>query len=351
MRFSLLGLAFIWSVFLPAQTITIQPYLQDGAPTSMTILWETDSLEGSEVEWGLTDTLGNLQTGIAYPSEGDRRIHEVTLNGLQRFTTYYYRVKTSNAVSPTYHFKTPPFASDEKSFRMVAMSDMQRDGSKPDKFREIAEDGILEYFQESYGPEVTENLGLVLIPGDLAENGNNFPQWENHFFKPAEKLFSQVPVYPVLGNHENNSNYYFAYFKMPENGSVGYEEHWWYKDYGNVRIIGLNSNGGFANQTQLDWLVDVLNETCSADSIDFVFAQLHHPFKSELWTPGESNFTGAVIERMENFTEACGKPSIHFFGHTHAYSRGQSRDHKHLWINVATAGGAIDNWGEFPNFD
>ncbi len=81
------------------------------------------------------------------------------------------------------------------------------------------------------------------------------------------------------------------------------------------------------------------------------FAQLHHPYKSELWTPGESDFTGEVITRLEQFTANCQKPSIHFFGHTHGYSRGQSRDHKHLWINVATAGGAIDNWGEFPNFD
>ncbi|NNE25845.1 MAG: hypothetical protein HKN09_03295, partial [Saprospiraceae bacterium] len=79
--------------------------------------------------------------------------------------------------------------------------------------------------------------------------------------------------------------------------------------------------------------------------------QLHHPHKSELWTPGESDFTGEVISRLEQFSSACNKPSLHLFGHTHGYSRGQSRDHKHLWINVATAGGAIDNWGEFPNFD
>ncbi|NNE13514.1 MAG: hypothetical protein HKN51_00970 [Saprospiraceae bacterium] len=58
-----------------------------------------------------------------------------------------------------------------------------------------------------------------------------------------------------------------------------------------------------------------------------------------------------VIDSLENFTSLSNKPSIHFFGHTHGYSRGQSRDHKHLWVNVATAGGAIDNWGEFPNAD
>jgi hypothetical protein len=63
------------------------------------------------------------------------------------------------------------------------------------------------------------------------------------------------------------------------------------------------------------------------------------------------DYTGDVISRMETFSTDCGKPSIHFFGHTHGYSRGQSRDHNHLWVNAATAGGAIDNWGEFPNQD
>ena len=64
-----------------------------------------------------------------------------------------------------------------------------------------------------------------------------------------------------------------------------------------------------------------------------------------------TDFTGQVIELLENFSSLCGKPSIHFFGHTHAYSRGQSRDHKHLWVNVATAGGNIDYWGEFAQND
>lgn len=337
--------------YLQAQTIKVQPYLQDATPTSIYILWETDSLSESIVEWGLTDVLGNSTTGTADSSVNTARIHEVKLEGLTRFTKYFYRVKTGNAISEIYTFKTPPFASDQESFRIIAMSDMQRDGAFPDKFQEIVEDGVIDYLADEFGGETIDNLALVLIPGDLVSNGNNYNSWKNTFFDPAQNLFSEVPVYPVPGNHENNSDYFFQYFKMPENGTVGFEEHWWYKDYGNTRIIGLDSNNPFTNQEQLDWLDDILDMTCASDSIDFVFAQLHHPHKSELWTPGESNYTGDVIERLESFSSLCGKPSIHFFGHTHGYSRGNSRDHKHLWINAATAGGAIDNWGEFPNFD
>ena len=332
-------------------SIRVSPYLQDASPNAITIMWETDRGEESVVEWGLSNALGNTTRGTAQPSEGAARIHEVTLTGLERFTKYYYRVKTGSAISDIYSFKTPPFASDKESLRLVAMSDMQRDGAFPDKFQEMVQEGVIDYLNTEYGGELIDNLGLVLIPGDLVVNGNNYNSWEETFFTPGQNLFNQVPVYPVPGNHENNAVYFFQYFKLPNNGTAGFEEHWWYKDYGNLRIIGLDSNNPFSNQEQLDWLDQTLDEACAADSIDFVFAQLHHPHLSELWTPGESDYTGEVITRMEQFTTDCGKPSIHFFGHTHGYSRGNSRDHKHLWINAATAGGAIDNWGEFPNFD
>ncbi|MEL6835863.1 MAG: FN3 domain-containing metallophosphoesterase family protein [Bacteroidota bacterium] len=340
---------FCWQA-ANSQSIRIQPYLQDVEPNQAHILWETDSEEESIVEWGLTEALGFETSGIAYTSEGAANVHEVRLDGLERFTRYYYRVRTETAVSEIHSFRTPPFASDEQSFKLVAMSDMQRDNSFPDKFREIVEEGVIEYLTGG-DTELEDELALVMIPGDLVTTGTNYNQWKNTFFDPSSALFSHVPVYPVLGNHENNAAYYYTYFKLPENGSPDFTEHWWFKDYSNLRIIGLDSNGPFTNAEQLAWLDNLLEQTCEASSIDFVFAQLHHPHKSELWTPGESNFTGEVIQRLEQFSTTCGKPSVHLFGHTHGYSRGQSRDHKHLWINVASAGGAIDNWGEFPNAD
>ena len=183
---------------------------------------------------------------------------------------------------------------------------------------------------------------MILVPGDLVDNGLSYSQWANTFFSPAHPLFAHVPVYPVLGNHESDTDYYFDYFHLPETGTPGYEEHWWVTDYSNLRVVGLDSNPGYQLDVQLDWLEEVLDDACYRTNIDFVFAQLHHPYKSELWLAGETDYTGEVISRMETFTEECGKPSIHFFGHTHGYSRGQSRDHEHLWVNVATAGGNID---------
>ncbi|MEW2920921.1 fibronectin type III domain-containing protein [Muricauda sp. ANG21] len=333
--------------------ILIQPYLQDAEPNSITIKWETDSGEESIVEWGSTEKLGKKTVGMAYDINfSNSRIHEVKLTGLKRFTEYYYRVKTGKATSDIFQFKTPPFASDQESFNMVAMSDMQYDSQHPNKFSEVVNQGVLQYLQKEYGGKLPDNLAMVLIPGDLVENGSKYYQWKEHFFDPAQKLFAEVPVYPVLGNHERNSIFYFKYFSLPENGTPAYAEHLWYKDYGNTRVIGLNSNDGYRDlREQYQWLEKVLEETAKNKDIDFVFAQLHHPHKSELWIPGEEESTGKVVKMLEAFSTETGKPSVHFFGHTHGYSRGQSKDHKHLWINVASAGGAIDNWGEFEGRD
>lgn len=348
---------FLFTLALYAQKdktrILVKPYIQDAQPDSVKILWETSSGEESIVEWGETSRLGKKTKGKAFDINfSESRIHEVKLSGLKRFTTYYYRVKTGQVTSDIFQFKTPPFAEDNRSFKIVAMSDMQYDSNHPNKFSEIVNEGILSYIKEQFNGKVSDNLAMILVPGDLVPNGAVYSQWQNYFFKPGENLFTDVPLYPVLGNHEKNSDFYFKYFELPKNGTPSYAEHWWYKDYGNTRIIGLDSNPGYRDiGLQKTWLENVLKETATNENIDFVFAQLHHPHKSELWIPGETDFSGDIVKILEKFTNASGKPSVHFFGHTHGYSRGQSKDHKHLWINVASAGGAIDNWGEFEGRD
>jgi hypothetical protein len=334
-----------------AQTLLVQPYLQDAEPTRMTILWETTAGAESTVQYGLTASLGSTASGTAFTSSGTNQLHTVTIQGLVPATSYHYRVVTGAAVSAIFKFRTPALAAAESPTNIVAMSDMQRDNGLPNKFWEVVHNGVIDHVTDSMGPDLSEELAMIVIPGDLVDNGTNYASWKTTFFDPANPLFSYVPVYPVLGNHELNTANYFNYFQLPQNGSPGYSEHWWYKDHSNVRIIGLNSNTGYTIQTQLDWLDGVLAAAAVDPNIDFVFAQLHHPHESELWIAGNLSYTGQVIQRLEQFSTGSGKPSVHFFGHTHGYSRGQSRDHSHVMVNVATAGGNIDYWGEFAQID
>ncbi|MFK7810579.1 MAG: fibronectin type III domain-containing protein [Saprospiraceae bacterium] len=345
-------LFFTQSTALAQTNILVQPYLQDAEPTSIKVLWETNGGATHKLQWGTTAANLNQSAPVSSStSSGSNEIHTSIITGLTANTKFFYQVNSDGTTSAVFDFKTPPTKSSNQSFNLVAMSDMQKDGSHPNKFSEVVNDGVIDYFEDHFGNDLPTDIGFVMIPGDLVPTGTSYNQWQNDFFAPSNPLFSHVPVYPVLGNHENNAGFYFDYFDLPNNGSTGYEEHWWYKDYSNVRIIGLNSNSGYRIQTQLDWLEMTLDDACADADIDFVFAQLHHPHLSELWTPGELGYTGDVIALLENFTRDCEKPSVHFFGHTHGYSRGQSKGDEHLWVNVASAGGAIDNWGEFPNAD
>ncbi len=352
MRFILLA-SFFLSTLGFSQTINVQPYLQDAEPTSIRIMWETTNSDESLVEWGTTQALGNSTSGAAFVGSGASRMHDTQLTDLTPATRYYYRVSTNGVQSAIYDFKTPPAVSSEASFNFAAMSDMQQDWQHTSVFSDIVNDQLIPFVANRFGNDLPTDLAYIVIPGDLVQTGGVYPSWETTFFDPAQALFRHVPVYPVAGNHEGDSPYYFNYFHLPENGTStgGYAEHWWYKDYSNVRLIGLESNGGYRVQAQLDWLQTVLDSACASEDIDFVFAQLHHPYHSELWIDGNLDYTGDVITILENFSTNCGKPSTHFYGHTHGYSRGQSKEHTHLMVDVATAGGAIDNWGEFAQQD
>ena len=148
------------SSFIIAQTVVVSPYLQDAEPNSITIRWETNTGQESVVEWGLTEDLGTESSGVFEATQGTNILHSVDLNGLERFTTYYYRVKTDSYTSDIFSFKTPPFPEDEQSFSLLAMSDMQRDNGQPSKFQEIVEDGVLGFY-DAQGP-IADNIAFTM---------------------------------------------------------------------------------------------------------------------------------------------------------------------------------------------
>ena len=334
--------------------LVVSPYLQSVTDEDAWVLWITDEGEESRVTWGPTEAMENTTSGEVETEGGLGYVHAVRLEGLTPGGEIYYQAHTGGTASEVTRFRAAPATGDDARFLVIAMSDMQRDDANPDKFDEIISDGVIPYVTDTLGLDLADDVGMVLIPGDLVDNGWDYREWWGDFFAPAAPLISQVPVFPVTGNHEADTPLYFRYFRLPEDGSPDYEEHWWTADRGRLRVIGLDSNTPYRGEPQRAWLEGVLADTCVDPDIDFVFAQLHHPYLSELWIPGEEDFSGEVVALLEAFTTDCDKPSVHLFGHTHGYSRGQSRDHRHLMINVASAGGAIDRWGgdavDYPEF-
>ena len=341
-------LCLLFTIHSISQEVVVQPYLQKLTDQGVVILWETEEANSWHLDWGLDPQQIQSVVSQSTPllSTGNF-IQRVELNNLDPSQRYVYRIRKNNYNSHFFAFKTDETNDAESATVLVATSDMQKDNANPQMFEKVVNEGIISFFAPINLSEINEHIDFLLFPGDLVDDGSKHHHWTNDFFDQGKNILSYLPLYPVPGNHERDHPFFFHYFELPLNGSNGYEEHWWYKDHSNVRIIGMDSNNGYRIQEQLEWLDSVLLVTTSDTNIDFVFAQLHHPHHSELWPEGNTSFTGDVIEKLEAFSTNSGKPSIHFFGHTHGYSRGQSRDHQHLMVNVASGGGNLDYWDEY----
>jgi len=324
------------------------PWLTSVTPTGISIGWQTAESIQSVVDHGPTATLGLEVRGTSIPTTGGW-IHHVRLEDLEPDTLYWYAVRLPDGRTEARRFRTAAPADATRRVVLVAYSDCQRDDANPRKHREIVDEGILSTLAPDGDPE--RRIDAVLIPGDLVATGGVPTDWTDDFFAQNARLVRSVPMIPALGNHEQNADLYFDYLDLPTNGTPGFEEHWYETDLGNVRVLTLDTNAPYTNPEQLAWLDERLADAAAADHVDFVIAQFHHPHLSELWTPGESPYSTQIVRRLESFTASSGKPSMHLFGHTHGYSRGQSLEHQHLMVNVASGMGNLDYWYEYPQAD
>lgn len=330
--------------------IRIGPYLQNATPTSIVVMWETPDEDESTVEYGLTDQLGQTQNGSVFTNQGNAKIHTVNLEGLTPDTVYYYRVKTGASIGAINHFRS---VSEDREGRsnFIVYSDMQA-GGNADLHGRIVDESMSVLIPTLTGEKnIIDGLDFILAPGDLVNTGDRYSDWKGHFFDEAQSLIQNIPFYAVLGNHEENSQNFYDFMDNPKNGSPDWQDRWYYFDHANIRVISLDTNAyyGDAETEQLEWLGPVLASACDDDKIDFVFAQFHHAHISELWPPGESGVATDIVQRLIKFSDDCNKASVHFYGHTHGYQRGQNRDHAHFYMNVAAGEGDLDRWGEYDS--
>jgi hypothetical protein len=137
--------------------------------------------------------------------------------------------------------------------------------------------------------------------GDLVGDVNNPEEWDR-FFEAARPVLSEVPIFPVLGNHEDNSPDYYDAFGVSQ---------WYSFDCGNAHFAMLDSN--LSTAIQAEWLADDL----SGDT-DWKFAVFHHPPYSSAsyhwggWLDLRTTWEPAFIANGVNAV---------FNGHVHVYER------------------------------
>lgn len=235
----------------------VGPYLQNPAPDAMTIMWESTEPCIGTVEYGRD---GKLDKRATEPKPV--KIHEIRLEGLEIFSEYTYRIKWDGNADGPYKFKTArPIGA--KKFRIAMYGDSR---TNPEVHRRCVE------VMARHQPEI------VLNSGDLVSQGSTYRQWKPQFFDPLSTLIREVPILTVLGNHEQNSSNYFDFYSLPGN------ESWYSIDYGNLHIIGLDSNIRLdEGSPQLNWLIEDLKKTTKEQ---WVLVFFHHPMFSAHPTRG-----------------------------------------------------------------
>ena len=190
------------------QKIAFGPYLQNMTYRSVTICWTT--LDG-ESEFITPD--GKIQTIRQYKS------HQMKLPRLKEKTVYTYDVLKNDSTEGKGSFKT--FPRGIEPFRFVTLGDTR---SRHDIHKTIV-DSIM----------VLDPL-FIVNTGDLVSNGDNINDWEK-FFSVNQDLMRKTPYFPVLGNHENDSKYYYDFFDLPGN------ERYYQFSVGDALFLVLDSEG------------------------------------------------------------------------------------------------------------
>ncbi|HEX7840854.1 MAG TPA: metallophosphoesterase, partial [Kofleriaceae bacterium] len=288
------------------------PYLQNLAPTSITIMWHLDQAAPARV---LIDGPGGSRAVDVTAA----RVGEATIDRLAPSSRYRYQVETAGH-SYRGEFATAPAVGADAPFTFIAMGDTR---GSVDAHRRVV---------ERVAQEVPD---FVLGAGDMVDDGSRQDQWQQ-FFDIERPMLRDNVYFPVVGNHDRQgrgrtADSYRAYFSVPENG--GDTERYYAFSYAAARFLVLDSNEySFALTDQTAWLERELIAARQDPAIRHVFAVMHHPPYSISLHGGNRD----LRERWTPLFETYQVTAV-FSGHDHVYERAE---HNGIRYFVTGGGGA-----------
>lgn len=278
----------------------IEPYLQFGTMTTMTVMWETTAVSDGTLYYGETS-----DCDIELPVKSSGKIHELVISNLQPGTQYFYKTKSKNG--------DEEIESPVKTF--------QTDGGKdiPYAFAIISD--------TQGNPKVSGALALqaweqrpnfMIHAGDLVSTGRIKRQWVEDYFRSMNPLVSRVPFYPVLGNHEQNADHYYRYMSLPD------PEYYYTFTYGNAQFFMIDTNKKCdPDSEQYKWL----SKELAKSNAKWKFACHHHPpYSSDendygnLWKTNKSRRGDLNARNLTKLYDKYGVDIV-WNGHIHSYER------------------------------
>jgi predicted phosphodiesterase len=296
----LIGLAAVASPFAHG------PY--SGAPSadSVTISWEAETPGAGRIEYGLRpayEASGTLPEVVVVPvpeEDADDTCH-VTLVDLEPGTDYVYRVVLEDGEEETSSdvgfFCTAPAPGEPVSFAVLADTQRQSEGTNR-----------LKLVGDAIAADPTP-FDFILHAGDVVESPSSY-YWD-HWFDSFDDMLLRAPFIPVLGNHEKNHRSYYEAFCLPP-GEGKNDEQWWALHWGDVVIVGLDTNVKKASDftAQQDWARAHLS---GPEPHKFVI--FHHP----VFTSDAYHEAGTFLDRIYHPIFVETEVDVVFNGHSHHY--------------------------------
>ncbi len=318
------------------------PFLQAPTDSSIYICWHNSADFVSKVEY---HKLGDNQVNEVIPGfivqDETTYWYTALLRNLEPNTEYIYKCYSGDLVSQEYSFVSYPKQNTANSkIRIVLMSDCQTHYLKSDSITSAVKNKLIEL----YGADYYKNVNLIFLTGDIIGNGDDLQSYQTEFFKPFAKLSSSIPIMSCIGNHENESQFYYNYMTTLQ--FAGPESNRYYKfNCGPVSIFALNTI--WAKNTQLDWFTNGIEQEQDKDNTLFILSMMHYPAKSEIWPFGNSYWVDYYLNPI---LMGAKKSVLRAGGHSHCYERGALIDSGNTYsLTIGGAGGALDRWGAYSN--
>jgi len=274
--------------------ITRGPYLGMVSTNSVVVAWgSTDLIENTTVTVWPKEHPDVVTTFIFEPKRVSVNDYDyrVTLDELETFRTYCYKVNIPFAESKIYEFITAPDNMEQK-FVFNVYGDTQWRSSHLEVARAMAKQN---------------DVSFLLHAGDVVEQPN--PERWQDFFSAGLEMIAKTPLYPINGNHDLHNPEFKKYFSLPN------DDYWYSFDYGSVHVIALDVVSSLGNGSpQYRWLI---NDLENAQDMPWKVVFLHYPIYSS-YAPISDEPRTEIQRDLVPIFEKYGV-NIVFSGHEHQY--------------------------------
>ncbi|MBK7367793.1 MAG: metallophosphoesterase [Candidatus Eisenbacteria bacterium] len=314
----------LWDAALLADSsnaaITRGPYLQNAAPTAITVRWRTAAPVVGRVSMG--PPAGPYTFDVDEPTA--RTEHEVRVGGLSPGVLYAYSVhgalEPAEPVSAARTFRTPPVAGATVPVRIWAIGDSG--------YGNVAGQQVRDAWLAWSGAH-REDLWLML--GDNAYTTGTDAEYQVGLFDEYPVTLARSPLWSTRGNHDllyaGAANDYYDLFTLPTAGECGgvpsATEAWYSFDWGPVHFVCLDSEGSdrSVGSPMLQWL----RADLAATSQPWVVGFWHHPpyTKGSHDSDDVLDSGGRMRDMRQNVLPILDSLGVDLVlsGHSHSYER------------------------------